>query len=228
MKNLLKFCMAVVLLPTLFFVAAETVRVLVSALGNFETAVSFLLGAGVYCGVHFGYYNFSRPYVFGHELTHALAALVCGCRIKDISVKEDSGFVKMDTYNAFVVLAPYFVPLYTLCTAFLYFTADLFTDMAPYRFVFVFLAGMCTAFHFVHTFTTLFETDQPDLKLAGGKVFSLITITFANLVVLALVLKLLCPDAVRLLPGLQNVVWGTVNVWRILLNYIIEVFLHAS
>lgn len=215
------------LLPTLFFVAAETARVFMAALGDFNTAGSFLLGAGVCCGIHFGYYDFSRPYVFGHEFTHAIAAFLCGCRIKDISVKENSGYVKMDRYNTFVVLAPYFVPLYTLCTAFIYFTADLFVDVTPYRMVFVFMAGFFMAFHVVHTVKTLLETDQPDLTLAGGKVFSVIMILLANLLALVLVLKGLCPDKVNLLPGLKNIGWGTVNVWRILVNYILEVVLHA-
>lgn len=221
-----KFFAALCLLPTLFFLAAETARVLASALGDFYAALSFALGGAVYCAVHFGYYNFSRPYVFGHEITHALAALVCGCRIRDISVKENSGYVKMDRYNAFVVLAPYFVPLYTLVTAFVYFVAELFVDITPYRAVFVFTAGFFTAFHWVHTCITLFETDQPDLTLAGGKVFSVIMIACTNLAVLALVLKVLFPEKVSLLPGLSNIVWGTVNVWRILLNYIVETGIH--
>ncbi len=228
MGRLLKFLLALVLLPTAVLTFAETVRILLSVLGRLDMAVSFIMGILIYAGIHYGYYNFSRPYVFAHEMTHALAALLCGCRIKDVSVGQESGYVKMDRCNAFVVLAPYFVPAYVVLAAGIYLIADLFVNLQPYRQVFLFVIGFFTAFHFVQTFKTLFEADQPDLKLAGGKVFSVVMITLANLVVLALVLKALFPEAVSLVQGGKNVLTGTVNVWRILVNYIIEKALNAS
>lgn len=220
--KILKFIFALILLPTLFFTLAETGRILLVVLGHVGTAVSFILGALIYAGIHYGYYNFSRPYVFVHEMTHAVAALLCGCRIKDVSVGEESGYVKMDRCNAFVVLAPYFVPGYVIITVTAYVIGDLFVNLTPYRQVFLFAAGFFTAFHFIQTFKTLFEADQPDLKLAGGKVFSVIMIVFANLVVLALLLKGLFPEQVSLGAAASRVLWGTVNVWRILVNYIID------
>ena len=228
MGRLLKFLLALVLLPAAVLTFAETVRILLSVLGRLDMAVSFIMGILIYAGIHYGYYNFSRPYVFAHEMTHALAALLCGCRIKDVSVGQESGYVKMDRCNAFVVLAPYFVPAYVVLAAGIYLIADLFVNLQPYRQVFLFVIGFFTAFHFVQTFKTLFEADQPDLKLAGGKVFSVVMITLANLVVLALVLKALFPEAVSLVQGGKNVLTGTVNVWRILVNYIIEKALNAS
>ena len=228
MGRLLKFLLALVLLPTAVLTFAETVRILLSLLGRLDMAVSFIMGILIYAGIHYGYYNFSRPYVFAHEMTHALAALLCGCRIKDVSVGQESGYVKMDRCNVFVVLAPYFVPAYVVLAAGIYLIADLFVNLQPYRQVFLFVIGFFTAFHFVQTFKTLFEADQPDLKLAGGKVFSVVMITLANLVVLALVLKALFPEAVSLVQGGKNVLTGTVNVWRILVNYIIEKALNAS
>lgn len=220
--KILKFIFALILLPTLFFTLAETGRILLVVLGHVGTAVSFILGALIYAAIHYGYYNFSRPYVFVHEMTHAVAALLSGCRIKDVSVGEESGFVKMDRCNAFVVLAPYFVPGYVILTVLAYVIGDLFVDLTPCRQVFLFVVGFFTAFHFIQTFKTLFEADQPDLKLAGGKIFSVIMIVFANLVVLALLLKGLFPEQVSLASAASRVLWGTVNVWRILVNYIID------
>ena len=217
-----KFLFALVLLPTAFFTLVETGKIFCSVLGHIGAAVSFILGILIYCGIHYGYYNFSRPYVFGHEMTHALAALVCGYRIKDVSVGQDSGYVKMDNCNAFVVLAPYFVPLYVISADLIYAITDLFVDLTPYRQVFLFVIGFLTAFHFVQTFKTLFEADQPDLKIAGGKVFSGVMITLANLVVLAVVLKAMFPEVVLLTEAGKNILAGTVNVWRIIVNYIIE------
>lgn len=227
MVRLLKLFIALLLLPTAVLTFAQTVRILFTVLGQLSAAVSFVAGLVVYSGIHYGYYNFSRPYVFAHEMTHALAALLCGCRIKDVSIGHDSGYVKMDRCNAFVVLAPYFVPAYVLAAALVYVIADLFVDVSPYRQVFLFVIGFFTAFHFIQTFKTLFEADQPDLKLAGGKVFSVVMITLANLVVLAVVLKALFPETVSLLEAGKNVLAGTVNVWRIIVNYIMEKAINA-
>lgn len=228
MVRLLKLLIALVLLPTAVLTFAQTVRILLAVLGQLSAAVSFVAGLVVYSGIHYGYYNFSRPYVFAHEITHALAALLCGCRIKDVSIGQDSGYVKMDRCNAFVVLAPYFVPAYVIAAALVYVIADLFVDVSPYRQVFLFVIGFFTAFHFIQTFKTLFEADQPDLKLAGGKVFSVVMITLANLVVLAMVLKALFPETVSLLEAGKNVLAGTVNIWRIIVNYIVEKAINAA
>ena len=228
MVRLLKLLIALLLLPTAVLTFAQTVRILLAVLGQLSAAVSFIAGLVVYSGIHYGYYNFSRPYVFAHEITHALAALLCGCRIKDVSIGQDSGYVKMDRCNAFVVLAPYFVPAYVIAAALVYVIADLFVDVSPYRQVFLFVIGFFMAFHFIQTFKTLFEADQPDLKLAGGKVFSVVMITLANLVVLAVVLKALFPETVSLLEAGKNVLAGTVNIWRIIVNYIVEKSINAA
>ena len=223
----LKFLLALVLLPTLCFMLVETGTILVHVLGNFKSVLSFVLGAGIYAVIHYTWYDFSRIYVFMHEMTHALAALCCGSRIKDVSVGRESGYVKMDKANVFIVLAPYFVPGYVLITVFVYMIGDLFVDLTPYRQVFLFLMGFFTSFHFIQTFKTLFEADQPDLKLAGGKVFSVVMIVSANLVVLAVLLKGVFPESVSLRQASFNVIRGTLNTWRILVNYIVERFINA-
>ena len=228
MLRLLKLCIGLLLLPTVVFTFAETARILLAVLGQLNAAVSFVAGVVVYAGIHYGFYNFSRPYVFAHEMTHALAALLCGCRIKDVSVGQDSGYVKMDRCNALVVLAPYFVPAYVIAATMLYLIAGLFTDITPYRQVFFFVFGFCTAFHWIQTFKTLFEADQPDLKLAGGKIFSVVMIVLANLLVLVLVLKALFPETVSLAAAGKNAAAGTVNVWRIIVNYIVEKAVNAA
>ena len=228
MVRFIKLAIALFLLPTAVLAFAQTVRLVFGVLGHWPAALSFLVGVLVYVIIHFAWYNFSRPYVFVHEMTHALAALLCGCRIKDFSVGKDSGYVKMDKCNAFVVLAPYFLPGYVVLTALVYVIASLFVDLTPYRQGFLFLIGFFTAFHWVQTVKTLFEADQPDLKLAGGKVFSLVMIGLANLLVLALVLKGLFPQEVLLLPAGKNVLVGTLNVWRILVNYIVERVVNAG
>ena len=222
-----KFLFALVLLPTLCFMLVETGTILVHVLGNFKSVLSFVLGAGIYAVIHYTWYDFSRIYVFMHEMTHALAALCCGSRVKDVSVGRESGYVKMDKTNVFIVLAPYCVPGYVLITVFVYMIGDLFVDLTPYRQIFLFLMGFFTSFHFIQTFKTLFEADQPDLKLAGGKVFSVVMIVSANLVVLAILLKGVFPESDSLRQASFNVIRGTLNTWRILVNYIVERFINA-
>ncbi|WP_428075176.1 M50 family metallopeptidase [Candidatus Avelusimicrobium luingense] len=216
----LKFVLAVILLPTVFFVLVQTGHILLTVLGHFQTAAAFVAGAAGYAILHYTVYDFSRPYVFMHEFTHALAAFLCGARVKDICVKRDSGYVKMDKTNVFIVLAPYFVPGYVLLTAFIYVVLGLFWNVTPYRSLFLGLLGFFMAFHFIQTFKTLFEADQPDLQLAGGKIFSVVMIVLANLVVLAIVLKGGFAEQVHLKSAAIAVVKDTVNLWRSLINYI--------
>ena len=127
-----------------------------------------------------------------------------------------------------MALAPYFVPAYTVCLGLVYCGLTLWRDMAPYRLWFVFASGFFTAFHFIQTFKTLFEAQQPDLKLAGGKVFSAISITLVNVVILALLCKILFPEQVSLTEALRNGWDGTYNTWRILVDDIIERVFNAA
>lgn len=222
MVQFLKFLLAILLLPTVVFAAAETFYLFLPLIGNWKTVLPFLTGIVLYIVLHYRVYNFSRPYVFIHEITHAIAAWLCGYRVSKISVKKDNGFVKMDKTNTFVVLAPYFIPGYVVLTILLYILISLFVSLEPYNNYVLGLIGFLMAFHFVQTFHTLWEADQPDLQLAGGKVFSLVTIVLANLFILACVLKILFPDEVQLLVAGKNILKGTLTVWRIIVNYIVE------
>lgn len=228
MKNLLKLLLALLLLPTLFFLGVETLRGLFEALGDVKTALVFGAGAAVYGVIHFSLYQFQRMYVFGHELTHAVTAVLFGYRIKDIRIHKNSGFVKMDDCNAAVALSPYFIPAYVVGVGLVYMALSLFTEVSLYRLVFVFLTGFFMAFHFIQTFRTLFETNQPDLKLAGGAVFSTVTIIFINLMILLLVLKALFPERIALLELLQNTAVSSFNAWKIVINYTIEGIINSS
>ena len=186
MKNTFKLLVAILLFPTVIFAAGETIGVFLSVLKDFQVAVGLLAGAALYCVIHFGGYKFERLYVWGHEVTHAVAAMLCGFRVHSMTVNQDNGNVKMDRVNAFVALAPYIIPLYALLTGLLYLGFDFFTEIEPYRPAFVFTVGFFMAFHFVQTFQTLWETDQPDLQAAGGRIFSAVIIILCNAVLLAL------------------------------------------
>ena len=216
MNKWIKLLIALLLMPTVFWVGVETVGVFLQVLKDFQVAVGLLAGAALYCVIHFGGYKFERMYVWAHETTHAVAAMLCGYRVHSITVHKDSGNVKMDRYNTVVVLAPYFVPFYAILTGLLYLAVDLFVDASAYRSAFVFVVGFFMAFHFVQTFQTLWEVDQPDLKLAGGRIFSAVMIILCNALVLVLVLKLLFPQRVQLLEMGRAIGVGTWKAWQYL------------
>lgn len=213
---------AVLLLPTVFFVLAETFGACWSVLKDFQTAVGFLAGGALYGVIHFAGFHFDRMYVWGHETTHAAAAMLFGFRVHSMAVNKDSGHVKMDRCNAAVVLAPYVVPLYALMAGLGYLALELCIDAAPYRPVFVFVAGFLMTFHYVQTVKTLWETQQPDLRLAGGRIFSVVMIVLCNAVVLTLVLKTLFPERVALGAMARAIAVSTYNTWKIVINYIME------
>lgn len=213
---------AVLLLPTVFFVLAETFGACWSVLKDFQTAVGFLAGGALYGVIHFAGFHFDRMYVWGHETTHAVAAMLFGFRVHSMTVNKDSGHVKMDRCNAAVVLAPYVVPLYALMAGLGYLALELCIDAAPYRPVFVFVAGFLMTFHYVQTVKTLWETQQPDLRLAGGRIFSVVMIVLCNAVVLTLVLKTLFPERVALGAMARAIAVSTYNTWKIVINYIVE------
>lgn len=214
MKRVIKLFIAFLLFPTACLVLLETAGAFLAVLKDFQIGVGLLAGAALYCVIHFGGYKFGRMYVWGHEATHAIVAMLCGFRVHSITVNKDSGNVKMDRMNAVVVLAPYFVPLYAIITGFVYLAIDLFWNAAPYRSVFVFIVGFFMAFHFVQTFKTLWETDQPDLILAGGRIFSTVIIILCNAAVLLLVLDLLFPNQVKLLDIVYNVGYSSFLFWK--------------
>jgi len=222
MKKIIKFLIAFLLLPTAVLAVASLGHIFIRVFGQWQAALCFCAGAGLYALLHFWWYDFSRPYVFIHEMTHAMAAFLCGYRIKDISVKKDSGYVKMNKTNTFVALAPYFVPGYLVGAAALYALAGCFFDLTPYRYAGLGGVGFLMSFHIIQTIKTLAEADQPDLTLAGGRFFSLIMILLANLAVVALVLKILFPQEISLEESLRQVARGSLNAWRIIVNYIVE------
>ena len=220
MKKGIKLLVALLLLPTALFVVMETVGAFLYVLKDFQVAVGLLAGAALYCVIHFGGYKFERMYVWGHEATHAMVAMLCGFRVHSITVNQDSGNVKMDKMNAVVVLAPYFVPLYAIVTGLVYVGLDLFLDASQYRAIFVFIVGFFMAFHFVQTFQTLWEVDQPDLIMAGGRIFSAVMIVLCNAAILLLVLKLLFPQRVQLLQIFSSIASSTYALWKYIYHFV--------
>ena len=180
-----------------------------------QTSVSawFLGGFLAYPVFHWAALRPSRLYVFGHELTHALAAVLSGEQVKKFEVGKEGGHVEVSAVSPFIALAPYCVPLYTL----LWIGAwRLFTVLGPgarYHSVFLAGIGLSLSFHLCYTLSALVGQKQPDLAKAGGVVFSLSLIALANAAAVAVTLRGLFPHLVSLKAFFAASWIGTKTFW---------------
>lgn len=150
-------------------------------------------------------------YVLGHELTHALAAWALGANVYGIKVSETGGHVDLSRSNAFIALAPYCVPLYVCLVALGYRLALWARPGFGGEALFLGLMGAALAFHLLLTWDALTQASQPDLKAAGGALFSWSVIAAVNGVVVLGLLKVLFPESVALLARLREA--GELAAW---------------
>lgn len=122
----------------------------------------------------------TRTYILGHELTHALWAVLFGGKASGLKVSDTGGSVRVTKNNAFVTLAPYFFPLYAFAVALLWlFATWLVPAIRPFAPIFVFWVGMTWSFHI--TFTLRFLAyNQPDIR-EHGRLFSYTLIYALNI-----------------------------------------------
>jgi hypothetical protein len=148
----------------------------------------FLAGGLGYLAIHFLFRKPILTYVFGHELTHALFAVLFGGSVKSFQASDRGGQVCVTKSNFVITLAPYFFPLYTFMTLVLYgiMTASAVPGAARTLIV---LTGATFAFHLALTVIFL-RTDQKDIR-EHGAVFSYPLIYLFNLLFGAFLLHLL-------------------------------------
>lgn len=138
-----------------------------------------------------------RSHVLGHELTHAVAAWSVGAKVLGMKVGDDGGHVDLSHSNAFVALAPYCIPLYTLAVVLGYRAAIWFKPAAAsWKGAFLALMGASIAFHLVKTFESIWDVEQPDLPAAGGVLFSVSIILLVNGALVLGLVKALFPAVV--------------------------------
>ncbi len=201
---MIKLLLSILLIPFIFFVCLETGKILVPVMMNFAVSKFFFAGAIIYFLIHFFLFNFSRLYIFAHELMHALAGWMSGGNVKNISINRNSGYVTLDKVNSFVMLTPYVIPVYSLLITLIYFIFSLKADISyfqPYFFGFI---GFFLAFHLAHTLKSLFETKQSDLEKAGGIFFSLVMIIIFNCFFFILIMKMIFPENVQIISSIKS------------------------
>lgn len=153
--------------------------------------MSFLGGMAAYGLIQALFWRPLFMYVMGHELTHALAAVLQGGRADHLHVSTKGGQVKVDKSNFIVNLAPYFFPIYTFLLLLVYWVSD-----SRFRLPLLFLLGASLAFHLALTAYSL-RQHQSDITEVGW-LFALPFIAAFNFLILAFVLAQALPEAVSL------------------------------
>jgi hypothetical protein len=209
-----RFLLGVALAPTaavsLYAAGAAALPVFAPS----RQSLPFLLGFAGYPLLYFLAFRPLRLYIFGHELSHALAAALSGSRVRRFVAGRSSGHVVVSRSNTFIALAPYFVPIYSLLVLVAFRLASLWAN-GPWLYpVFLSAMGFTIAFHLVQTLDILLAERQKDLIQAGGVLFSMTCIALANAAVLVLLFKALFPHAVSLSGFGVTTARATAAFWR--------------
>ena len=195
MKKLKRYVVGLFLLPLCYGVAVALWEILHQFKDVPEGSFYFVAGIASYLAFQWVFFRPIRTYVFGHELSHALAAWVSGAKVKHFHVSKKGGSVTVSKSNFFVALAPYFLPLYALILIAVYFPASYFNPiLRNYWRLFLWLLGGTLGFHMALTAYAL-KMDQPDLK-ATGKFLSAVIIYLGNTVSIVFLLGILFPRTV--------------------------------
>ena len=135
-----------------------------------------------------------RTYVLGHELTHAIWALMMGARVGGLKVKKTGGQVRTSKVNWLIALAPYFFPFYAMLFIGLFFLAYAIWNLSAYLWVLFFLVGLGWSFHVTFTLMMLLTVKQPDIE-SQGVLFSVVVIYCMNLLTMAITVTTLSRSA---------------------------------
>ena len=182
MVRFLKLLIGLALIPACWAVSTATFdlyRLSGGSTADGMIAWALPIGFVLWAAIYFLLPRPTRTYVFGHELTHALWALMMGGRVGELKVGRSGGHVEVTRTNFVITLAPYFFPFYCFLVIGVYYLADIWLDVAPYKAWWLGAVGFTWAFHVTFTITMLTER-QPDIQ-EHGRVFSWVLIYIFNL-----------------------------------------------
>ena len=191
--KLLKFIIALVLVP---LVAAEIWTIIdlvraAAATGPWSERWFLSLGAGVatWLLIFFLLPKTMWIYVLGHELTHALAAMLAGGKISSFQVGPKGGHVITDKVNWWITLSPYFIPIYALLWMGLWISVDFYHPLKAWQPILYFGIGLFWCFHLTFT-VSMIRLGQTDLT-SQGVIFSIVIILLTNLIFFLFLFSLL-------------------------------------
>jgi hypothetical protein len=125
--------------------------------------------------------------VFEHEVGHSLAGLLFWRHTKKMVVEQKEGLTLIPTKNPLIILAPYYLSLFTIPLL----PLKLFLPPSVHEVV-NFLIGFTLGFHYV-SLAREFRPDQPDIERAGFP-FSLCVTFILNLIFLVVVICVVADD----------------------------------
>lgn len=191
--NKFRVVLSVILLPLLIVLVYDFFKLLFLFAGQTDTnIVPFWLGIAAYILFQVIFFKPMSTYIFGHELTHALAGLLSGAQIKKFKVSGNKGSVTLTKDNVFITLAPYFIPIYPIIIILIYFTLAWFMDISKIYSWFLFFSGTSLAFYYALTFYAI-RVGQEDMRIYG-KFFSFVFVCFINIIMVVFVLAWTFPD----------------------------------
>ncbi len=187
----MRWLMALCLMPIAVGVSWTVWELLRRAGSSVDFWVPIVAGAAVWVVI---FSSLPRPmwlYVVGHELTHALWALLFGGRVKAFKATSQGGHVVLTKTNSMITLAPYFFPLYTTLWVVGFLGAGWLLGWRRHLFWFHFGLGLTYAFHLTLTAAVL-RVRQPDLE-GEGWIFSGVLIWLLHGVLLLVAMPFLVP-----------------------------------
>ncbi len=185
MARILRFLFAVAALPLAWAIARTFTDVLraVPAASGFLVppgVLAVFAGLVVHLIVWMAFPAPTRVYVLGHELTHAVCALLFGARVSNLRVGISGGSVSVSKSNVWITLAPYFFPFYTILVAIAALVVRCFLPALPGPCIWLFVVGYTWCFHCCFTIRSLLQ-EQPDIQ-EYGRLFSYVQIWIFNIV----------------------------------------------
>ena len=177
-----KLCIAILLLPACAAATLTAVQIGHALIAGSQTSSAIAFGAGyaLWLVVFAFLPKPMRTYVLGHELTHALWALLMGARVSGLKVRKSGGQVRTSKTNWAITLAPYFFPFYAVLFIAGFFLVHAIWNLTGYMWVLFFLVGLGWSFHVTFTLMILLTVSQPDVQ-SQGFLFSAVVIFLMNL-----------------------------------------------
>lgn len=190
-EKILKIAFGVMLIPFCLGFTVHLAAIVTSITYKHEAPYYFVLGCLSYLTAHILFKKPILTYVFGHELTHALFAVLFGGSVKSFHASDRGGRVTITKSNFIITLAPYFFPLYTIIALTFYWLARA-ADVRGAEGWLVFFSGATYSFHLALTFSFL-RTDQDDIREEGA-LFSYPLIYLFNMMFVAFLLRVLMTE----------------------------------
>ena len=224
-KRILKILFGLSLVPFCAGFAWQFTKTVFTVHYRPDTPYYFFAGGLTYITIHILFRKPVLTYVIGHELTHALFALLFGGAVKSIHASDRGGRVTITKSNFIITLAPYFFPLYTSLALVLYWTARAADARGIAIDILIFLSGATFALHLVLTFVFL-QTDQNDIRDEGA-IFSYPLIVLFNIAFAAFLMKVYLADNMDYLGFLTG---GIMRTAELLLPLVRKgyAFIHSS